>query len=84
MPAKTEQVLFEIFSEFMVVLDLYKRLDEHDLVKFTENVSATFITLDRDVLDRYKAYLKIEVEHENARGAFERANSLEELIDIVE
>jgi hypothetical protein len=42
------------------------------------------MTLDRDVLDRYKAYLKTEIEHENARGAFERANSLEDLTDLVD
>jgi hypothetical protein len=84
MPTKTEHVLFEIFSEFMIVLDLYERLDDDDLVKFMENVSAKFITLDRDVLDRYKAYLKTAIEHENERGAFERASSLEDLTDLVD
>lgn len=84
MPTKTEQVLFGIFNEFMIAIGDYGRLDEDDIVKFMENVSAQFATLDRDVLDRYKAYLKTEIEHENARGAFQRANSLEDLTDLVD
>ena len=49
MQTKTEEVLFDIFNEFMIVLDHYERFDEHDLVKYMENVSATFKTLDPDV-----------------------------------
>jgi hypothetical protein len=84
MLTKTEQVLFEIFNEFMIAIGNYERLDDRQLVKFLESASATFTTLDRDVLDRYKAYLKTEIEHENARGAFERASSLEDLADLVD
>jgi len=84
MPSKTEQVLFDIFNEFMIAIGDYERLDDDDLVKITKNVSAKFTTLDRDVLDWYKAYLNTVIEHENARGAFARANSLEELTDLVD
>jgi len=84
MPTKTEKVLFDIFSEFMIVLDNYERLDEDDIVKFMENVSATFNTLEPNVLSGYKAYLKTEIERENARGAVERANTLEGLKGFVD
>jgi hypothetical protein len=84
MQTKTEEVLFDIFNEFMIVLDHYERFDEDDLVKFMENVSATFKTLEPDVLARYKAYIKTVIDRENERGASERASTLEGLADAVE
>jgi hypothetical protein len=84
MPTKTEEVLFQVFNECMIALGNYERLDDRNLVKFMESVSATFITLDREVLDRYKAYLKTAIEYENTRGTFERANALEDLTDLVD
>ena len=84
MQTKTEEVLFDIFNEFMIVLDHYGRFDEDDLVKFMENASAMFKTLEPDVLARYKANLKTKIDRENARGASERADTLEGLADVVE
>ena len=84
MQTKTEEVLFDIFNEFMIVLDHYERFDEHDLVKYMENVSAMFKTLDPDVLARYKAYLKTRIDRENTRSASERVSTLKGLADVVE
>lgn len=81
---KTEQVLFDVFNEFMIAIGGFDRLDDRGLVKCLKSVRATFFTLDRDVLERYKEYLKAEIEHENARGAFERANVLERLTGLVD
>ena len=68
----------------MIVLDHYELFDEHYLVKYMENVSAMFKTLDPDVLARYKAYLKTRIDRENTRSASERVSTLKGLADVVE
>jgi len=76
---KTEEILFNVYSEFMIFAELYEKLDQDQVVTFMENVSASFSELDPDALNRYKAYLKREIEREKARGALERTNVLENL-----
>ena len=78
---KTEEILFNVYSEFMIFAELYEKLDQDQVVTFMENVSASFSELDPDALNRYKAYLKREIEREKARGALERTNVLENLSD---
>jgi hypothetical protein len=78
---KTEQVLFETFNNLIIFAELFERFDEDDVVKFEENATATFSTLDPDLLERYREFLKKEIERERARGAFERANILDGLAE---
>ena len=76
---KTEEILFNVYSEFMIFAELYEKLDQDQVVTFMENVTASFSELNPDALNRYKAYLKREIEREKARGALERTNVLENL-----
>jgi len=76
---KTEQVLFETFNDLMIFVELLEQFDERGVVKFEENATATFSALDPEVLERYREFLKKEIERERARGAFERANVLDGL-----
>ena len=76
---KTEEILFNIYSEFMIFAELYERLDQDQVVTFMENVTASFSQLDPDALNRYKTYLKNKIERERARGAVERASVMEDL-----
>ena len=76
---KTEEILFDIYSEFMIFAELYESLSSHQVVTFMENVTASFSELDPDALDRYKSYLSNQIKREKARGAKERATVLENL-----
>jgi len=76
---KTEEILFDVFDEFMLLAELYEKLSPHQIVTFMENVSARFCELDPVILDRYKVYLRNQIEREKARGAEERATVLEKL-----
>jgi hypothetical protein len=76
---KTEDILFDIYSEFMIFAELYESLSDHQVVTFVENITASFCELDPDTLNKYKAHLKREIEREKARGAVERARVLEDL-----
>ncbi len=78
---KMEEILFDIYSEFIIFAELYEKLSSHQVVTFIENVTASFSELDPDALKRYKAYLNNEIERERARGAVERANVLENLYE---
>lgn len=77
----TEKVLFSVYSEFMIFAEIYKTLDQDQIVTFTENVAAEFSKIDPDVLARYELYLKGEIERENARGAEERASALQNIVE---
>ena len=76
---KTEEILFDIYSEFIIFAELYETLSAHQVVTFMENVTASFSELDPDALKRYKSYLGNEIKREKARGAMERATVLENL-----
>ena len=76
---KTEDILFDLYSEFIIFAELYETLSDHQVVTFMENVTASFSELDPDALNRYKTYLKNEIDRESARGAVERARVLEDL-----
>jgi hypothetical protein len=76
---KTEEILFDIYSEFIIFAELYETLSSHQVVTFMENVTASFSELDPDALNRYKSYLSNEIKREKARGAVERATVLENL-----
>jgi hypothetical protein len=81
---KTEEILFNVYSEFAIFAELYEKLDQDQVVTFMENVTASFSELDPDALNRYKAYLKHEIERERARGAMERTTVLENLSEEFE
>ena len=81
MLTKTEQVLFETFNDLMIFAELFERFDEDDVVKFEENATATFSMVEPDVLEKYREFLKKEIERERARGAFERADVLDGLAE---
>lgn len=54
---KTEEILFDIYSEFMIFAELYETLSSHQVVTFIENVTASFSELDPDALNRAIIYL---------------------------
>ena len=78
---KMEDILFNVYSEFIIFAELYEKLDQDQVVTFMENVTASFSEVDPDALNRYKAYLKYEIEREKARGALERTTVLENLLE---
>lgn len=71
---KTEKTLFDTFNEFMMFAEPYEKAEPDQVVTFMENIGAHFCELDSDVLDKYKAYLKNQIDHDRARGADERAS----------
>jgi hypothetical protein len=72
---KKEEVLFDIFNEFILLAELYEKLSSHQVVTFIEDVSARFSELDPDVLNSYKIHLEDQIKREKARGATERNRS---------
>lgn len=81
---KTEEILFDVYSEFMIFAELCETLSSHQVVTFMENVTASFSELDPDALNRYKTYLTREIEREQARGALERMTVLENLFEGIQ
>jgi hypothetical protein len=81
---KTEEILFDIYSEFIIFAELYEILSSHQVVTFMENVTASFSELDPDALNRYKRHLGNEIKREKARGAVERAAVLENLSEGIQ
>ena len=45
---KTEEILFDIYSEFMIFAELYETLSSHQVVTFIENVTASFCPRGHD------------------------------------
>jgi hypothetical protein len=76
---KTEDVLFRIFNEIVLLSELYEELSQEQVVTTIETVSAWFSELPPEVISRYNAFLKDSIEREKSRGAARRAAILDHL-----
>lgn len=73
---ETEKVLFQIFSELVILSEIYESLDDDQIITISDTVNFIFSELPPQVIDRYKAFLKASIEREETRGAFARASAL--------
>lgn len=78
LPLKTEDVLFRIFDELVLLSELYPSLSREQVATTIETVNGWFFELPPDVIDRYKVFLKGAIAREKARAAYARASVLDD------